>query len=151
MSNFPCATASTTQKNLISMDREHCCLTVLLVMPTAVELLQLIGVGGWGWPISSSASLNIVACLQLRKRAPSLVSATEAAKSEECSVQLDGPCRIQFPSHEKISACTTVSVGFVEVRRIGVNVEDHVGIVESDCRIGMGGKVTEELFAFFHR
>ncbi len=78
MSNFPCATASTTQKNLISMDREHCLLTVMLAMLTAVEILQLVGVGGWGWPISSSANLKIVACLQFRKRAPSAASVAEA-------------------------------------------------------------------------
>jgi hypothetical protein len=48
MSNFPCATASATQKNLISMDRECCLLTVLVGMLTAVELLQLMGGGGLG-------------------------------------------------------------------------------------------------------
>ncbi len=47
-------------------------------MPAAVELSQWIGVGGWGCPISSRVSLNIVACLQLRNRAPSLASAAEA-------------------------------------------------------------------------
>jgi hypothetical protein len=47
-------------------------------MPTAVELLQCIGVGGWGWPTFSSVSLKIVACLQLRKRATSLASIAEA-------------------------------------------------------------------------
>jgi hypothetical protein len=51
---------------------------VLFAMPTAVELSRCIGVGGWGWPISSSVSLKIVACLQLRKRAPSSASAAEA-------------------------------------------------------------------------
>jgi hypothetical protein len=67
MSNFPCSTASATQKKCISIDQDRCCWTVLFVMPTEVELLQCIGVGGWGWPISSSVSLKIVACLQLRK------------------------------------------------------------------------------------
>ncbi len=60
MSNFFWATASATQKNCISMECEHCFLTVLLAMPTAVELLQLIGVGGWGWPISSRVSQKTV-------------------------------------------------------------------------------------------
>jgi hypothetical protein len=78
MSNFFCSTASATQKNLISMEREHWRLTVLFAMPTAVELSQWIGVGGWGCPISSSVSLNIEACLQLRNRAPSLALAAEA-------------------------------------------------------------------------
>ncbi len=78
MSNIPCSTASAIQKKHISTDRDRCRLTVLFAMPTAVEFLQCIGVGGWGWPISSSVSLKIVACLQLRKRAPSLASAAEA-------------------------------------------------------------------------
>jgi hypothetical protein len=60
------ATASATHKNCNSMEREHCCLIVLLTMLTSVELSQLIGVGGWGWPISSRVSQKIVACLQLR-------------------------------------------------------------------------------------
>jgi hypothetical protein len=78
MSNFLCSTVSATQKNRISIKRDHCRLTVLFAMPTAVELSQCTGVGGWGWPISSSVSQNIVACLQFRKRAPSLASAAEA-------------------------------------------------------------------------
>jgi hypothetical protein len=49
-----------------------------------------------------------------------------------------------------MSTCATVSIGFGEVRPIGMNAEDHVGRVESDCCIAMGGKVIEELFAFFH-
>ncbi len=78
MSNFPFSTASVTQKKRISIDQDRCRLTVLFLMPTAVELSQCIGVGGWGWPISFSGSLIFFACLQLRKRAPSLASAAEA-------------------------------------------------------------------------
>jgi hypothetical protein len=77
MSNFPCSTESATQKKLISIDQDRCRLTVLFAMPTTVELLQCIGVRDWGWPISSSVSLKIVTCLQLRKRPPSLASAAE--------------------------------------------------------------------------
>jgi len=40
MSNFPCSTASATQKNLISIDLDLCRFTVLFAMPTAVELSQ---------------------------------------------------------------------------------------------------------------
>ncbi len=50
-----------------------------------------------------------------------------------------------------MSTCAAVSIGFREVRGIGVNVKDHVGGVETDCGIGMGGKVIKELLAFFHR
>jgi hypothetical protein len=78
MSNFPCSTEYATQKKHISIDQDRCHLTVLFVMPTAVEFLQCIGVGGWRWPISSSVSLKIVTYLQLRKRAPSLASTAEA-------------------------------------------------------------------------
>jgi hypothetical protein len=45
-----------------------------------------------------------------------------------------------------MSACMTVSVGFGEVRRIEVNVGDHVGSVESNCCVGMGVEVIKELF-----
>jgi hypothetical protein len=78
MSNFLCSTASATQKKHISIKQDLCCLTVLFAMPTAVELSQCTGVGGWGWPISSSVSQNIVACLQFRKRTLNLASAAEA-------------------------------------------------------------------------
>ncbi len=78
MSNFPCSTASATQKNLISMARERCLLTVLFAMPTAVELSQFTGIAGCGWPSYSSVTRKIAACLQLRKRAPSSASAAEA-------------------------------------------------------------------------
>ncbi len=47
-------------------------------MPTAVELLQLTGGGGCGWPISSRMSQNIVACLQFQNNAPSSASAADA-------------------------------------------------------------------------
>jgi hypothetical protein len=78
MSNFLCSTVSATQKKCISIEQDLCRLTVLFAMPMAVELLQCTGVGGWGWPISSSVSRNIIACLQFRKRAPSLASTAEA-------------------------------------------------------------------------
>ncbi len=78
MSNFLAFTASATQKNLISINPEHWCLTVLFAMPTAVELLQFTGVGGCGWPISSRVSQNIVACLQYENNAPTSSSAADA-------------------------------------------------------------------------
>jgi hypothetical protein len=83
MPNFPCVTASATQKNHISMDQERCRFTVLLVIPTAVELSQFMGVGGRGWPISSSISQKIMACLQFRKRAPSSSSAADATMNSK--------------------------------------------------------------------
>jgi len=83
MSNFPASTASATQKNRISIDRERCFLTELLAMPTAVELSQCTSVGGCGCPISSSVSLKIVACLQLRNSAPNSASAADATTNRK--------------------------------------------------------------------
>ena len=83
MSNFPCSTASATQKNLISIDLDLCRFTVLFAKPTAVELSQCIGIGGWGCPISSSVSQKIVACLQLRNNAPSYASAADATTNRK--------------------------------------------------------------------
>jgi hypothetical protein len=78
MLNFPCATASATQKNLISIDQDCWRFTVLFAMPTAVDFSQWIRVGRWGWPISSSMSQKIVAYLQFRNNAPSSASAADA-------------------------------------------------------------------------
>jgi hypothetical protein len=43
-------------KKIISIERDLSCLTVLFAIPTVVKLLQWIGIGGCGWPISSSVS-----------------------------------------------------------------------------------------------
>ena len=48
-------------------------------VPHVVELLQLIGVGGCGCPISCSISLAILPCFTLRNKAPNSASATDAA------------------------------------------------------------------------
>jgi hypothetical protein len=118
MSNFPRSTASVTQKNLISIDLDLCRFTVLFTMPTAVELSQCIGVGGWGCPISSSMSQKIVACLQLRNNAPSSASAADATTNlkiphnvKKTPIQFDGLCGVGFPSHEKMRTCSAVGVG----------------------------------------
>jgi hypothetical protein len=77
MLNFPCSTACVTQKNLISIERERYLLRVIFAMPTAVEQLQCISVGGWGCPIFLGVSRKIVACLQSRKSVLSLDLAAE--------------------------------------------------------------------------
>jgi hypothetical protein len=61
MSNFLASTASTTQKNLILL-----------------ELFQFIGDSGYGRPISSRGSQNIVDYLQFKNNAPSSASAANA-------------------------------------------------------------------------
>ena len=48
-------------------------------MPTAVALSQCMGVGGCGWPRSSSASLIIFASFAFKNIAPNSASATDAA------------------------------------------------------------------------
>jgi hypothetical protein len=67
-----------TQKYLISIERDRCCLTVLFAIPTAVALSQWIGVFGCGWPNSSRVKRKIMPSLQFKKRAPSSASAAEA-------------------------------------------------------------------------
>jgi hypothetical protein len=52
-------------------------------MPAALELSQLIGLGGWGWPISSSVSQKIVACLQLRYKVLNLALVLEATTNHK--------------------------------------------------------------------
>jgi hypothetical protein len=101
------------------MDLEHCHLAVLLVMPTAVKLLQLIGVGGWGCPISLSISWKIVACLQFRKRAPSSASAEDATTNRKIAQRvknalfnLMGFVPSGFQPMKKIPKRMTVSIGF---------------------------------------
>jgi hypothetical protein len=59
------------------MEREHCRLTVLFAISTAVALLQWACVFGCGCPNSSRVSQKIIPSLQFRKRAPSSVSAME--------------------------------------------------------------------------
>ena len=61
------------------MARERCLLIVLFTMPTAVVLSKWMGVGGCGWPISSNVIWMILASKALRKRAPNLASAVDAA------------------------------------------------------------------------
>ena len=70
-----CTTLSHTQNYRISINQDHCHLTVLVAMLTAVALLQCIGVLSCGCPNSSSVSRKIIPSLQLSKRAPSLALA----------------------------------------------------------------------------
>ena len=68
---YPADTWSAIQKYLISVDRDHCRLTVLFAIPVAVELSQCISVIGCFCPSSSSMRGNIFASLAFMKRAPS--------------------------------------------------------------------------------
>jgi hypothetical protein len=73
-----CATLLLIQKNLISMDLDCQCLTVLFAVPMAVALLQCTGVCGWGCPKSSRMLQKIMPVWQLWKSAPSSASTAEA-------------------------------------------------------------------------
>ena len=61
------------------MLRDRCLLTVLFAMPAAVALSQCMGVGGCGWPSSSSVSLMIFASFAFKNIAPNSASAADAA------------------------------------------------------------------------
>ena len=61
------------------MLRDRYCLTVLFAMPAAVALLQCMGVGGCGWPSSSSVSLMVFASFAFKNIAPNSASAADAA------------------------------------------------------------------------
>ncbi len=61
--------------------RECCCLIVLLTMPTVVVLLKWMGVGGCGCPSSSRVRQRTLASWALKKRAPNLALAANAAMS----------------------------------------------------------------------
>eukprot|EP00957_Ditylum_brightwellii_P014133 1065356-Ditylum_brightwellii.AAC.2 len=52
---------------------------VLLAIPTAVELLHMIGIGGWGCPISCNARLIGLALQALRNKLPNSASDADAA------------------------------------------------------------------------
>ncbi len=97
-----------------------------------------------------------MACLQFRNKAPSLASVAEATterkikqRVKNAPFSLIGLVASGFHPMKKMTACQTVCIGFGEVRRVGVNVEDHVGGMKMDGGIGMSCKVIKELFAFF--
>ena len=60
------------------MLRDRCRFTVLFAMPAAVALLQCMGVGGCGWPSSSSVSLMNFTSFALKNIAPKSASAADA-------------------------------------------------------------------------
>ena len=61
------------------MLRERCRFKVLFAMPADVALLQCMGVGGCGWPSSSSVRLMIFASFAFKNIAPNSDSAADAA------------------------------------------------------------------------
>ena len=61
------------------MLRDHCRFTVLFAIPADVALSQCMGVGGCGWPSSSSVSLMIFASFAFKNISPNSASAADAA------------------------------------------------------------------------
>ena len=59
------------------MALDLCCLTVLLMMPYAVELSVFIGVGLCGYPVSSNEVLSTSPSLALMNWPPNYASAAE--------------------------------------------------------------------------
>eukprot|EP00957_Ditylum_brightwellii_P101598 7743225-Ditylum_brightwellii.AAC.1 len=71
--------------------------TVELLIPQAVELSVMTGVGGWGCPISVRASCSSLPFLVLEKRAPISASAVDAITCLMISHTLcTGPLRGTF-------------------------------------------------------
>ena len=62
----------------MSMALDLRCLTVLLMIPEVVELSVFIGVGPWGFTISSNEVLSIFSSLGLMNSPPNSSSAAEA-------------------------------------------------------------------------
>ncbi len=158
MSNFLCSTVPATQKKCISTEQDLCRLTVLFAMPMAVELLQCTGVGGWGWPISSSVSQNIVACLQFRKRAPSLASAVEATmkrniahRVKKAPFNLMGLVGSARQLMKNMSTGSAVGVCFGKTQHVQMDVKDQVGCMKTDHRIRVCCQVVEQLLHFGRR
>lgn len=58
---------------------DFCLFRVLFTIPTVVELSMWMGVGGCGWPNSSSVSRSIFASFAFKNNAPNSASAAEAA------------------------------------------------------------------------
>ena len=54
---------------------------MLFTIPTVVVLSTCTGVGGYGWPDSSSISLSVLASWVLRNSAPNSASAADATTS----------------------------------------------------------------------
>ena len=103
MLKLPCLHWSHTQKYRISMEHESWRLTVLLAMPTAVELSQCIGVAGCGCPISRNVFRSIMASLKFMNNAPSSASAADAATNLST---LHSVCIASFMRIGILSSCT---------------------------------------------
>ncbi len=76
-----CILPSKSQKYCISIAWEHCCLMVLLTMPTMVMLLICLGVSGCGCWSSARVRQRTLACWAYRKREPNSASAVDTATS----------------------------------------------------------------------
>ncbi len=149
MSNFLCSNASAIQKNPISIKRDLCHLMVLFVMPTAVKLTECTGVGGCGYPISSSVSWKIVARLQLRNSAPSSASAAEA--TTKCKMHTRW--KMAHLSWWVLWGQRTNPWRKGHLWKIWCvweDIEDHVGGVKSYHHIWMHCQIVIELFGFQH-
>ena len=69
----------TAVKNIISIRRKQCFLTILFAMPTAVALSQWMVVGGWRCPISDKVSRNTLPSLIFKNIAPNYALAADEA------------------------------------------------------------------------
>ena len=124
------------------MLRDFCLLTVLFTIPTVVELSIWMGVGGCGWPSSSKVSHMTLASFALRNNAPS-------SEDVNCTVEFDGFAVDWDGAEEEKSRRSAFCVCSAEIRCIRVHIQNHIGCIISDLRIGMGPHVVHELLASF--
>ena len=61
------------------------------------------------------------------------------------SIEFDWQVVTWCPAEEKVTTDTAASGGHIEIGRITMDVQDHVGGAEPNCGIRMSGTVVEEL------
>ena len=73
----------------------------------------------------------------------------DCAVNEDGAVEADGFTIFRHGSHEKMATCATLRPFDREVGCVGMDIEDHVGGMESYRGVRMGGKIVEELVSIF--
>ncbi len=105
-------------------------------------------------PISSQASWNIVACLQLKNNAPGSASAADATTKHNIAhkvindpFNLIGSVGLGFHL-EEVPTCSTVCICLRWIRYVRVDVQNHIQRMELHCCVRVIGQIIKELFVF---
>ena len=85
------------------------------MMPTMVELLMLMRVGGCRWPRYSKVSRSTFASIVLRNSVPSLALAVEAAQDVDCTIEDNGFVRLGDGAKKKYACCSVACIGAAEI------------------------------------